>query len=69
MEEKENVVKKLFILIEPGKRDSSILYQFMESHDLNELFEQYMILGLSVEVEGRIHALRQMTFLWESTNE
>ena len=64
MEEKGNSVKKLFLLIEPGERDSQILCQFMESHDLDELFTQYMILELSAEVEGRIHALRQMTFIW-----
>lgn len=67
-EPEEGTIGKLFQLLEPGKSDLQILDEFMQNHHLEELFESYEKLGLSVEMRGRIHALRQMTFLW-GTNE
>lgn len=60
----EETIGKLFQLLEPGEMDSRILDEFMKNHHLEELFESYEKLDLSVEMKGRIHALRQMTFLW-----
>lgn len=67
-EPEEGTIGKLFQLLEPGKSDLQIVDEFMQNHHLEELFESYEKLGLSVEMRGRIHALRQMTFLW-GTNE
>ena len=60
----EGTIEKLFRLLEPGKTDLQILDEFMQNHHLEELFESYERLPLSVEMKGRIHVLRQMAFLW-----
>ena len=65
----ENIEKTLFLLLEPEETDSAILQRFVDEYSVQELFESYENesyekLGLSMEMEERIHALRQMTFLW-----
>ena len=64
----ENIEKTLFLLLEPEETDFAILQRFVDEYSVQELFESYEKLGLSMEMEERIHALRQMPFLW-GTNE
>lgn len=48
----ENIEKTLFLLLEPEETDSAILQRFVDEYSVQELFESYEKLGLSMEMES-----------------
>ena len=46
----ENIEKTLFLLLEPEETDSVILQRFVDEYSVQELFESYEKLGLSMEM-------------------